>query len=170
VIARTTRLLLRLPEAADATALHAVFADPDGNRYTFRQHRELAETEAWIAAVRRSHATQGYAPWAVVDLETTSVIGYCGCGRTRVGGRFECELGYRIRVSHWGQGLATEAARAACDHAQGSLGLPRLIAIVRPDNRASVRVAEKAGFRYEQEGVYQGVPVQILVRHGGEGA
>jgi RimJ/RimL family protein N-acetyltransferase len=167
VIARTPRLLLRPFEAADAPALHEVFTDPAGNRFTFRRHTTLDETEQWIAAVQRLHAELGYAPWAVVDRESRAVIGYCGCGRTQVGGRLECELGCRIVVPCWGRGLATEAARAACQHVEDALGLTRIIAIVRPDNGASLRVAERTGFRFEQEAVYQGVTVRILARHTG---
>jgi RimJ/RimL family protein N-acetyltransferase len=66
------------------------------------------------------------------------------------------ELGWLIGRSHWGSGLATEAARAALDYAAQSLRQPRVISLIRPDNRRSVRVAEKLGEKYERTIQLQG--------------
>ena len=56
------------------------------------------------------------------------------------------ELGWRLSRSAWGQGYASEAARAARDDAFGRLGLARIISIIHPDNVRSERVAFKLGF------------------------
>jgi len=55
-----------------------------------------------------------------------------------------------IARSAWGKGFATEAAAALCQAAFGLLGLPRLIALIDPQNVASARVAEKIGLRLEK--------------------
>ena len=55
-----------------------------------------------------------------------------------------------MRRPYWGQGYATEAARALIDHAFGDLGLDRLEADARVSNPASRRVLEKCGFQWSR--------------------
>ena len=52
------------------------------------------------------------------------------------------EVGYTFHPEVWGQGLATEAARRMRDHGF-ERGEPRIIAVIHPENTASIRVAEK---------------------------
>ncbi len=58
-------------------------------------------------------------------------------------------VGYWIRSSAWGHGFATEATQATIEHAFRDLGLHRLEVHIAPENRASLRVVEKLGFRRE---------------------
>ena len=55
------------------------------------------------------------------------------------------ELGYRYMTSYWGQGIGTEAARCCVDFARTDLQVEKLVALVVPENIASIRVAEKVG-------------------------
>ena len=59
----------------------------------------------------------------------------------------EVELGYDFHPRVWGLGLATEAARAVMTQAFGTLGIERVVAVVKPDHIPSQRVLEKAGLR-----------------------
>jgi RimJ/RimL family protein N-acetyltransferase len=68
-----------------------------------------------------------------------------------VEGRQEVEIGYLFLRKLWGQGLATEAARACRDYAVNRLGHTRLISLIDPGNLASRRVAEKVGMSREKE-------------------
>jgi RimJ/RimL family protein N-acetyltransferase len=68
----------------------------------------------------------------------------------------EIEVGYRLARAFWGRGLATEAAEAVRDYAFRVLALPRLVAIIDPRNRPSIRVAEKTGLWYEKEVLFRG--------------
>lgn len=61
--------------------------------------------------------------------------------------REEVEVGYRLMKSFWGQGFATELAKGLLAYGFKELGLPRIIAVARPENKASLRVMEKAGMR-----------------------
>jgi RimJ/RimL family protein N-acetyltransferase len=66
-------------------------------------------------------------------------------------GRDEIELGWVIVPERWGQGLATEVARASLGVVFGPLALEEVIAYTQPDNFASRRVMEKSGFWFERE-------------------
>ena len=57
------------------------------------------------------------------------------------------ELGWRLRPDHWGQGIATEAARAMAEFAFATLGAPCLHGVVNPDTMASIRVLQRLGMR-----------------------
>ncbi|PJA11681.1 MAG: hypothetical protein COX65_09825 [Elusimicrobia bacterium CG_4_10_14_0_2_um_filter_56_8] len=59
------------------------------------------------------------------------------------------ELGYWLGVEYWGQGIVTEAVKMVTRYAFKELGLRRVYAHVVPANKASARVLEKAGYKYE---------------------
>jgi len=63
----------------------------------------------------------------------------------------EVDLGYRFMQEYWGQGIATESARACVNLAFNRLGLERLIAMVLPENTGSIRVLNKLNFKFEKE-------------------
>ena len=71
------------------------------------------------------------------------------------------EVGWLVARSHWGQGLATEGGRAALDYAFETVGAERVISLIRPDNAASIRVAEKLGETRERETELFGAPALV---------
>jgi len=66
----------------------------------------------------------------------------------------EMELGYRLKRSAWGIGLGTEGARALLHKGFGDWLLPKICARTLAANKASARVMQKAGLRFEQEFYY----------------
>lgn len=141
----------------DAGSLYSVFGDPEVMRFG-----DGVQTKEWVQAwlltcLERYHKTWGFGPYAVVTKQTQGVIGYCGLFYfPDVGGQPEVELGYRLARPAWGQGYATEAARAVRDFAFTTLSIKRLIALIDPSNQASIRVAEKIGMRYEKKVMFEG--------------
>lgn len=161
LIIESERILLREFEPSDAAQLHPVFSDPEANRHTVRVHTDVAQTLAWIEAIRVGYTRQGFAPWAVVRKEDQGLLGYCGCGVVKLDGRGECELGYRIIRSWWGQGFATEAALACIKRFRPETQFSRMVALIQPANVASVRVAEKVGMKYQGDTVYEHIPMRL---------
>lgn len=146
----TERLLLRRVEEPDATVLGELWSDPKVTRYMrgprdFEKVRLKLEAEAHAVIV---HAT-GW--WPVVEKASGRVIGDCGLIEKEVDGREEIELIYVFAYDSWGKGYGTEAALALRDHAFYGQGLPRIIALIDPENHASARIAEKIGMRFERE-------------------
>jgi RimJ/RimL family protein N-acetyltransferase len=152
LIAETDRLILRNLHIVDLDAMMNVFGDEEVMRYGAG-----VQTPEWVAKWIRGcledyHAKWGFGLWAVVEKRTRWVIGYCGLSRfPDVGGQPETEIGYRLARANWGKGFATEAATAVRDYAFDHLSLKRLIAIIDPQNTASIRVATKVGMRYEKD-------------------
>lgn len=145
----TERLRLRQMTPADVGALLGIFADSLAMRY-YPRVKTRAETEAWIAWNQRSYWGHGFGLWIAEFATTGEFAGQCGLVKQAVAGRHEVEIGYLFLRRHWGQGLATEAARACRDYGFEQLGRSRLISLIAPENIASRRVAEKTGLTLER--------------------
>ncbi|HVX10779.1 MAG TPA: GNAT family N-acetyltransferase [Pirellulales bacterium] len=100
--------------------------------------------------------TRGWILWPVIHRADTELIGFCGFSD---GFQPDVELGWRLRPDYWGRGLATEIARAVMDYGWTRFRFDRLISVIQPDNRPSIRVAEKLGMALEAKFVHQGIEV-----------
>ena len=165
----TERLFLRHFHILDREPMLRVFGDAEVMRFgNGVQTKEWVET--WLrTCLEHYYQTWGFGPYAVVEQRSGEVIGYCGLFYSPdVGGQPEVEIGYRLARSAWGQGYATEAARAVRDFAFNTLGIKRLIAMIDPSNLASIRVAEKIGMQYEKEVMFEGYthPDHVYVTTG----
>jgi len=103
------------------------------------------EVGAWLDRQLDNYRRDGHGLWAVVLAGTGEMIGQCGITRQRVEDEPVLEVGYLFNRQHWHQGYATEAARACRDWAFSALGAPRVYAIVRDTNLASMNVAIRLG-------------------------
>ncbi|RCX19737.1 ribosomal-protein-alanine N-acetyltransferase [Fontibacillus phaseoli] len=90
-----------------------------------------------------------YKLWMFRKEEPEKVIGSITLSNIVYGAFQSCHLGYRIDQSAQGRGLMTEAVAAVADYAFSELGLHRIEANIMPRNKASLKVAEKAGFYHE---------------------
>ncbi|MGH2651378.1 MAG: GNAT family N-acetyltransferase [Actinomycetota bacterium] len=106
----------------------------------------------------RRYADDGFGLWALELKETGEFAGDCGPAVREVEGRPEVEIGWHVKRTLWNRGLATEAATSCRDHCFGTLGLERVISLVRPENQPSCRVAEKIGMTVEREIDWHGLP------------
>jgi len=103
----------------------------------------------WIDWNRRNYVDHGFGLW-VIETHDGDFIGDCGLTMQEVEGDWLIEIGWHVRAPARRQGYAAEAAQAVCSAARDS-GVTHLIAIIRPDNVASQRVATKTGFVLERE-------------------
>jgi RimJ/RimL family protein N-acetyltransferase len=141
----TERLRLRPLRPDDLEALAEVYLDPRVTRWIGPHTWEDVEQEIVLQAEHQ--AAHGWSFWAVEERATGRMIGDCGLQPLEHRGP-EVELGYDLHPDTWGRGLATEAARAVMAEAFGPLGVDRVVAVVKPDHRASQRVLEKAGLSH----------------------
>src|SRR5437867_1105581 len=150
------RLVLRVFVEADLADVHAMRSDPEVARFMDFAPETLDQARTWLDGVidhsrKRKRPCDGY-NLAVVLRATGRVIGWVGFGESEryPPGSGEHGVGYMIARAHWGHGYATEALRAVIDYSFGSLGARRVSAWCWADNRASARVMEKAGMRFER--------------------
>jgi ribosomal-protein-alanine N-acetyltransferase len=141
----TPRLILRPMRAEDTGALLHIFADPQVMAAFLVEPFARPQMERWVRRNLDHQDDHGYGHFSVILKENGLLVGDCGLEVMEVAGETAVELGYDFRSDYWGQGLATEAAMAVRDYAFGTLGLPRLVSLIRQGNDASRRVAEKVG-------------------------
>jgi RimJ/RimL family protein N-acetyltransferase len=118
--------------------------DPDVIRYADEPLKDMDD------ALRRleegplyDYRKYGYGRFAVEWKETSEVIGFCGIKYLP---EIDLpEVGYRYLTKYWGMGIGTEAAQACVEFAREDLGITKLVALIVPENAASIRVAEKLG-------------------------
>ncbi|HUA11317.1 MAG TPA: GNAT family N-acetyltransferase [Solirubrobacteraceae bacterium] len=140
----TERLHLRPLRATDLDAILAIYHDPRAEKWIGPHTRE--EVAAELEFYARHEAEHGWAPLAVEDRASGALIGDCGLVPLELRGP-EIELMYDLDPDYWGRGLASEAAGAVMADAFTITGATTIIAVVRADNPASIRVLEKTGFR-----------------------
>jgi RimJ/RimL family protein N-acetyltransferase len=157
VILETSRLVLRTFVPDDVDALARVLSDPQTMRY-YPAPFDRPGVADWIARNQRRYDSDGHGLWATVLKATGELTGDCGLVRQYVDGHSEIEIGYHTRRDLWGQGLATEAARACCDWGFQNLAVHRLISLIRPENLPSRRVAEKCGMQVSKQVLWRDVP------------
>jgi ribosomal-protein-alanine N-acetyltransferase len=152
----TERLILRRWTAEDADRLLAILSEEDILRYfpaALPWGREKAER--YIAHHEVHWKERGYGHWAVV--RDGQVIGWNGL--EYLPESRETEAAYLLSRAAWGQGYASEAARAAIRFGFSQAGLEQIVGLAHPQNAASRRVLEKCGLRLFDRKVYWGLEV-----------
>ena len=158
----TERLALRRFTSADAANLLSLDGDPQVMRFLTGTTRSLAQIrDEVLPDLAGCHLRYpGFGYWAAETRAGGQFIGWFGLRPvTPADGPIEhwpdargqtgvVSLGYRLRRSAWGQGYATEGARALVRLAFAGFGVREVVATTMAVNTASRRVMEKAGLRY----------------------
>jgi len=116
------------------------------------------DVDEYLRAVQSAWDAGTYYAFAVIDARDGSMLGAASLSHIHPVYRF-CNLGYWVRTTRRGQGLAARAARLAAQFAFEQVGLIRVEVVIAAGNAASLRVAEKSGAR--REGVLR---ERLLVR------
>jgi RimJ/RimL family protein N-acetyltransferase len=147
---KTERLHLRPVTLDDADLMLAVWNDP-----AFVHHvgdRGIRTLEESIKALKdgalRLFEEHGFGPYRVSLKTDDSAIGICGIFSRE--GMDEPDIGFSVLPEFCKCGYAYEAATAVVNYARDDLKLPRLTAIVSPDNAASVGLIKKLGLQFER--------------------
>ncbi len=143
---QTERLLIRHWRDSDLAALVEVYGDADAMRWVGDgEPLDVADCERWLAVTKSNYARRGYGMYAIDELASSAVVGFCGI--VHPGDQIEPEIKYALRRTSWGRGFATEAVRGVLAYGREVLGLTRVIASIAPENAASRRVLTKVGMK-----------------------
>ncbi|WP_374350479.1 GNAT family N-acetyltransferase [Chitinimonas sp.] len=160
-VLRTPRLILREIVSADVDALFAIHADAEAMKWfgsepmTERyQARQLVD----MFASWRRDPNPG-TRWGIAEREHNELLGSVGLFRWNRSWR-NCVVGYELGRAAWGKGYMHEALQAALDYGFREMQLHRVQAEIHPDNHASIKLAERLGFklegRHRQQGFWLG--------------
>ena len=165
----TGRLKLRPFSLDDAPAVRKLAGSPAIADTTLNIPHPYGEgmAEAWIATHPEKYEKGEGATFAIVRRADGALLGAIGIHPREAHSR--AEIGYWIGEPYWGQGIATEAARAVVDYGFGTLGLNRIYAFHFGRNPASGRVMQKLGMRHEgvlRRHIRKGEQYEDLVTYG----
>lgn len=149
---QTPRLRLRelTDSDSDAAFTLALVNDPSFHQFIGdRGVRTLENARSYIEqGPRAMYRTHGFGMYRV-ELEDGTPVGQCGLIRRDE--LDDVDIGFAFLPAYRGCGYAFEAASAVMDWGKQILCLERIVAIVSPENRHSIRLLEKLGLRYERD-------------------
>ena len=149
-VLETDRLTLRCPTVADASAAFVWCSDPEVNRFMqYSLYTRVEDVAAWLKTVEEG----GLYDFALVRREDGLVMGTCGIYPGDAPEQ-PWSFGYNLRRDCWGQGYATEAARAMIDFAFRTFGVREFVASHAVANPASGHVMAHCGLVPDHLGSY----------------
>jgi RimJ/RimL family protein N-acetyltransferase len=163
----TPRLWLRPWRTEDLEQFAAMNSDPEVMEH-FSSTLSREETAAAMGWIEKHFKKRGFGLWAVELPGQAPFIGFIGLAVPAFEASFTpcVEVGWRLARPWWGQGLATEGARAALAYGFERLGLPEIVSFTVPGNTRSSRVMEKLGMRYSEHFEHPRIdPQHPLCRH-----
>ena len=149
-VLETERLILRHFNLDDAPFVLTLLNEPSFLHYIGdKKVRTLDDARQYIInGPRASYERHGFGLYRVELAGSNTPIGMCGLLK-----RDELpdpDIGFAFLPDYWNKGFAFEAATAVLTHAREQLKLHRVLAIVNPDNDASIKLLEKLGLRFER--------------------
>ena len=168
----TERMVLTPPVLTDFDDFHALWSDPQVVRHI--GGRPFTEEDDWkrLSMLAGSWVLHGMGYWTARDRADGRFVGQIGVAMNRraLPTQFVAsfspypETGWVMQPQAQGRGLATEGALAAVAWADAALGAERTVCLIAPANAASLRVAERCGYRRYAETEYHGEPTVLLER------
>jgi [ribosomal protein S5]-alanine N-acetyltransferase len=133
----------------DAQAIFEIFGDLEVMRFwSSPPLTDLAAARKLIEEIHEHFRARRLFQWGIRLRATHEVIGTCTLYELSVE-HHRAGIGFALRRSAWGQGLATEVLGTLIGFAFETLDLQRLEADVDPDNQRSLATLERQGFRRE---------------------
>jgi ribosomal-protein-alanine N-acetyltransferase len=144
---QTARLTLRPLDERDAAFVLELLNQPSFLRFIGdRNVRTLEQARTHIIeGPQRSYRQHGFGLLLVQLQATATPIGMCGLVKRDY--LADPDVGFAFLPEYWSQGFAFEAARAVLDDALAATDRARILAIVQPDNAASIKLLHKLGMR-----------------------
>ncbi len=165
---RTPRLLLRQWRESDLDPFVALNADSE----VMRHFPAVLTREQTVRAVKQAHSRieeNGWGLWAVEVSGDGRFIGFVGLAAPEFDAHFTpaVEVGWRLARDRWGNGYATEGARAAVAYGFEELGLAEIVSFTTVANGRSRRVMERLGMTHDEADDFDhpSVPPGPLQRH-----
>ncbi len=149
-VIRTERLVLRRWRDEDLSPFAALNADPSVVEF-LPGPLTRDESDAMVVRVEDHFTQHGFGFWAVETIEGHEFVGLAGLAIVNFDAPFTpaVEIGWRLAHDQWGNGYATEAARAALDYGFGRLGLDEVVSFTVPHNVRSRAVMTRLGMTHD---------------------
>jgi RimJ/RimL family protein N-acetyltransferase len=161
-VVETERLRLRGPRLEDFDSSAELWADPAVTRFIFG--KPSARDDSWMRFLKNVGHWQllGFGYWAVEEKSSGRMVGEIGFSELKRDIKPSLEgipeAGWVLASSVHGKGFASEAVSAALAWGDRKFQGPT-VCTINPENTASIRVAQKCGYREVVRTTYKGAPI-----------
>jgi RimJ/RimL family protein N-acetyltransferase len=164
----TERLILRPWRKDDFRPYHAILSQPEVHRHFGPQPASAEDCWRRLTSAVGNWQFNGFGTWGVERKDDGRLVGNVGLFTAwrDLEPEFgeEPEMGWILSAETHGQGMASEACRAALDWAEATLAPTPIWAIIAPANEPSIKLAEKLGFERVHETLYHDAPTLVMRR------
>ena len=156
---KTKRLTLREWLPQDSKPFAAMNSDPQVMEF-FPKILTQTESDNLIEKIKANFTNHGFGLMAAELSDTKQFIGFIGLHVPSLATDFTpcVEIGWRIAKEYWGQGLATEGAKAVLNYAFQELKLEKVVSFTTKNNAKSINVMKKLGLKYERDFLHPSLP------------
>jgi RimJ/RimL family protein N-acetyltransferase len=149
----TERLILRDWKDEDRPLFASMNADPMVMEY-FPRHLDEKASNRLVDNLIQNIKKRGYAPFALEVKKTSQFIGFVGLTDVAIDVNFKpaVEIAWRLDYAAWGNGFATEAAKAVLKHGFDTVKLKEIVAYAVHDNTRAIQIMEKIGMKRDPKG------------------
>lgn len=168
---RTGHLVLEPLTPAHAERMHAVLAQPALYRYLdYGPPPSIEHVRKVYGQLEKGFSPDGREAWFnwIVCLDGREAIGFV---QATVEPHGRAWIAYLLSQAHWGHGHALAAMHVMLDHLHGEHGITEFLACVERDNRRSIVLLERLGFRRapEEAAALHELSATELLFHAGTG-
>ncbi len=150
MILETPRLFLREMVQSDFQDLAEILQNPKV-MYAYEHEFSEYDVQVWLERQRARYKKYAFGLWAIILKATNEMVGQAGLTMQPYKNTEVLEVGYLLKEKFWHNGYAQEAAYACKRYAFECLHKDTVHAIIKADNAASVKVAERIGMSKEDE-------------------
>lgn len=148
-ILETKRLYLRELNTNDSENFYKLNLNPNVIKYTGNSaFADIDEANEFLDNYQ-DYKLNSYGRWAVINKENNEFLGWCGLKYDN--NLNETDIGFRFFEDKWGNGYATESAKACINYGFEKLNLKTIIGRAMQENIASIKVLEKIGMQFVRE-------------------
>jgi len=153
----TNRLILERPTLEDYSIFYALHTDPKASVHHPHGPMDAYLAQASFETMLMHWEEFHFGVWKMILPEAdNAVMGFGGLSYRLYKDLVRVNLGYRIAYTYWDRGYATELAQAALSYGFDEMKFLYIHALVRPSNKASIRILEKCMMK--QIGTLDDVP------------
>ncbi len=148
----TPRLKLREWKEEDKAPFFRLNSDPRVMKF-MPKVLSKEESEQFVERIKIRFREDGYSFFAVELIENQTFIGLIGLSTPKFDTFFTpcVEIGWRLAHDYWGNGYATEGAKASLEYGFQKLNLSEIVSFTVPQNLRSRQVMERLGMHYVDE-------------------
>ena len=141
---QSERLNFRTIDDSDFEVIANIMRDA-GVQKIWEHYFSDDDVREWIDRRKKGYANSGMDYLLAVNKLPQEIVGQIGLLKENIDGKEIWGIGYILMSKYYGNGYATEGAKAMADYAFNTLKAPKIICDIRPMNKSSIAVAKRLG-------------------------